>query len=75
MYKILNWLFGWDYVFWKNVWTWGISRVNTSKAGMLWYWTDDLLDKEATELFDPTEVIWLTCHPSKYFKLENKTDE
>jgi hypothetical protein len=67
MYRIFNWLFGWDYVLWNSDWTSGISRVNVSKDGRLWYWTEMPLVYEAKELYNPAKVMWLTCHPTKYF--------
>ena len=66
MYRILNKLFGWDYVYWTNSWDHGIARIHTTPDGMTWYWRYKI-----TSLIDvivqPSDVMWLTCKASKYF--------
>ena len=68
MYKILNKLFGWDYVFWKHhAGTHGISRIITLPDGNYYicrygYAYDDLNNQYELTL------TYLTCDPSKYIK-------
>lgn len=66
MIKLLNFLFGWDYILWKNFADSGVSRVHVLPDGKVYYWRYrlcsiiDLIQK-------PNDVLWLTCLPSKYF--------
>lgn len=66
MWRIFNWLFGWDYVYWQNSCDQGIARVRTSKNGDVYiyrYKMTGLIDK----IHSPSSVsIWLTCSPDKY---------
>lgn len=66
-YKLKHFLFGWDYIVWKNSADGGIARVHVDKTGRVWYWRYKI-----TRLIDyidsPSQVHWLTCHPSKYMK-------
>lgn len=65
--KVLNYLFGWDYVVWSNFADRGIARVCTDFEGRPFYWrykNTQLADKIETK----EQVIWLTCSPQKYFK-------
>jgi len=67
MYKLLNKLFGWDYIYWKNSADSGIARVHVDYIGTIFYWryrSTFILDK----ITKPEQVIWLTCSSSKYFK-------
>lgn len=69
MWVILNWLFGWDYVCWKNSAASGIAKVHTSPDGEVYYWrykSIALLDILPPELGQ--SVVWLTCKPEKYIK-------
>jgi hypothetical protein len=71
MYKLLNLLFGWDYIHWSNSAASGIARVIALPSGEIAYWryrnisVMDVIEK-------PTQVRWLTCPPTKYFPTENK---
>ena len=74
MYKILNKLFGWDYVFWGHIaaGTHGISRILKLPDGNYYicrhgYAYDDLNTQYELRL------TYLTCDPSKYAK--NKKDK
>lgn len=73
IYKLLHKLFGWDYVAWQNSASQGIARVHVSADGIVWYWR-----YKSTQLPDqilrPQQVLWLTCHPAKYFP-ENSADQ
>ena len=67
MYKILNKVFGWDYIYWKNTVDGGIARVLVDADGNLYYYrykSINLIDP----INKPYDVRWLTCLPSKYFK-------
>jgi len=67
MYKLWNFLFGWDYIYWWNSCDQGVARVHKALDNSIWYWrykVTFLQDKVKT----PSQVRWLTCHPSKYFK-------
>ncbi len=64
-YKILNFLFGWDYIQWQNSADTGVARVFRSKCGQTVYWRyykTKVLDKIKRK----EDVVWLTCKPSKY---------
>lgn len=66
-YKIKHYLFGWDYVYWHNSADQGIARVFQAMDGSVVYYR-----YRASQLLDtvtkPSQVVWLTCHPDKYFK-------
>lgn len=66
MYRLFNYLFGWDYIHWQNTADRGIARVHVDGSGKVFYWRYKI-----TSLVDvircPSEVLWLTCKPSKYF--------
>lgn len=67
MYKIFNKLFGFDYIYWENTADQGVARVFVTKDGNICYWryrSTRLLDK----ITNPSQVVWLTCSPTKYFK-------
>lgn len=66
-YKILNKLFGWDYVQWKNSADQGIARVHVDSLDRVYYWRYKIT-KVADIIQHKDSVLWLTCHPSKYFK-------
>lgn len=67
IYKLFNWMFGWDYVLWRNSCDGGISRIRQDRSGVAWYWR-----YRSTKVVDivtqPHQVLWLTCEPTKYFK-------
>lgn len=70
IYKLLNKFFGWDYIQWNNLVTQGVARVYTSKCGNVFYWRS----AARVELIKtPSQVLWLTCDRSKYFKKEKLT--
>lgn len=66
MYKILNYLFGWDYIFWRNSCDQGVARVRKAPDDKVYYYRYRI-----TSLIDvierSSEVIWLTCKSDKYF--------
>lgn len=66
MWRLWNYLFGWDYILWSNSADNGIARVIVFKDDTVGYWRYRI-----TSVFDsiddPKEVRWMTCKPSKYF--------
>ncbi|MCK4826119.1 hypothetical protein KA005_60805 [bacterium] len=64
-WRILNYLFGWDYITWSNNAAQGIARVRIDHNGNLFYWR-----YKNTKLADPinkaSDHLWLTCDPKKY---------
>jgi len=65
IYKILNKLFGWDFVYWKNIATEGISRVRTDYYGEPYYiWAIN----SRVRIITKSQVMWLTCKADKYLK-------
>ncbi len=69
MYKLWNFLFGWDYIQWRNTADTGIARVHTDYDGVIWHWRYKGV-KIIDRMKDPSKYIWLTCSSSKYFKGE-----
>lgn len=65
MYKIFNWLFGWDYIYWKNSCDQGITRVRKMPDGTVWFYRYRNINY-IDVINDPDEVLWLTCLPGKY---------
>lgn len=78
MWRVFNWLFGWDYIYWQNSCDSGVARVHKSPDNTVWFWrykTTHVMDTiniegKTSQRFPP--VIWLTCSKDKYFTLENK---
>ena len=69
MYKILNWLFGWDYIAWDyctlSVDDSGIARVYINPDGDVWYWKYKRLGHHNI-ITSKDDVLWLTCSSDKY---------
>jgi hypothetical protein len=66
MYKLLNLLFGWDYIAWYNPADSGIARVHVDGMHRVWYWRYKTT-RVADIIKAPERVIWLTCPSTKYF--------
>ena len=70
MYKIWNYLFGWDYILWKNCLYSGVSRLRILPNGdayFLTYGNTRLLNNITTGKGNGEVVAeWLTCDKSKY---------
>lgn len=66
IYKLLNKLFGWDYIGWSNSAADGVARVHVDGMRRVWYWQYKSI-KATNIIEDPAKVIWLTCSPNKYF--------
>ena len=65
MYKLLNLLFGWDYIYWDNFADRGIARVHIAGDGTVYYnryKIMGIIDKIKSK----DQVIWLTCTGEKY---------
>ncbi len=65
MYKLLNKLFGWDYIQWSNFADSGIARVQKDFNGKLYYFRYRSI-KVIDVIHDKDNFIWLTCEPIKY---------
>lgn len=63
MWRILNKLFGWDYVMGDRDHDVGSRRVRVDALGNPFYIRRFNLGRRISS---PDQVIWLTCHPSKY---------
>lgn len=66
MYKLNKFLFGWDYIQWENSCDSGIARVFKLPDGKIVFW-QYRIKRVMLEIKEPTQVNWLTCHPSKFF--------
>lgn len=67
LYKLLNKVFGWDYVAWANTADAGIARVHLDGEGKPYYWQYKLtkvIRQIPNDRHD--QVVWLTCSPDKY---------
>ena len=70
MWRLLHYLFGWDYIAWKEIGSEGISRVHHGHNGKPWYFRFTTLDV-VDEIEDPNQVVWLTCSSDKYMECQN----
>ena len=73
MYKILNFLFGWDYIKWSNYADEGIARIKTDADGVHYftlYWITGCTAtlEEYTTGRGERKILWLTCKSEKYLK-------
>ncbi len=71
IYKLLNKLFGWDYIAWHNSADDGVARVYKDYAGNAYYWRYKNT-KVTDTIIVPEQVLWLTCNPDKYLNSLNK---
>lgn len=65
MYKLLNFLFGWDYIYWSNMIDGGIARVHIAGDGTVYYYrykNINCIDR----ITKKDQVMWLTCTEDKY---------
>ena len=67
MYRLWNYLFGWDYIIWNNSADQGIARVKVLADGTLGYWRYKITNV-FDEIKETNQVKWLTCPPEKYIK-------
>ena len=68
-YKIFNFLFDWDYIYWKNSADKGIERVYKTNDNTVYYYRYKLTTV-IDIISDKSQVIWLTCMPEKYLTEE-----
>ena len=66
MYRLLNKLFGWDYVYEAAYHSRGIYRVFVFPDGTVGYWAYQTMTHRLVIIRKPDDVTWLTCKPSKY---------
>jgi hypothetical protein len=64
MWKILNKLFGWDYIAWRNSADNGVARVHVG-YGVVWFYRYRIT-KLVDKIKDKDQVTWLTCDFKKY---------
>jgi len=67
MWKLFNFLFGWDYIYWEDYDSSGIARIYDGFNGCPWFFQYKII-KVIKEIKRADEVIWLTCKSSKYLK-------
>lgn len=74
IWRLLNKIFGWDYIAWDNDLSQGIARIHRDKAGRIFYWKYKNINcAEYITSIDKTDVkMWLTCPPEKYLKRQSK---
>lgn len=65
MWRLWNKLFGWDYILWTNTATSDISRVHITPDSKVFYYLYSGF-KYNEVIRNKSQVIWLTCLPSKY---------
>lgn len=67
MYRLLNFLFGWDYIYWKNSVDQGIARVHIAGDGTVYYHRYKIVNfKVIDKIKSKDQVMWLTCKGDKY---------
>ena len=69
MYKLLNNLFGWDYLYWENSCSSGIARIHVTPDGNTWYYRykiTKLVDQLTQQHINSYNIMFLTCHKIKY---------
>ena len=66
IWRLMNLLFGWDYIAWSNSADQGIARVYADHSGKVFYWRYRITGV-VDVILEPNDYIWLTCLPSKYF--------
>ena len=62
IYKLLNFLFGWQYIAWRNSCDSGIARVHITSNGVVWYWRYKNINV-FERITHVDQVIWLTGSP------------
>jgi hypothetical protein len=77
MYRLLNKIFGWDYIYWQNSADSGVDRIHKTKDGTVFFWRygkylSKLDDKSLLNDKSFSKIVWLTCSKEKYIKSDNK---
>lgn len=67
IWRLCNFLFGWDYVAWSNCADEGVAKVYWDGETRPYYWRYRITSV-VDRIFKADQVIWLTCAPSKYLK-------
>ena len=66
IWKLMNKLFGYDYVYWRNTAAQGVSRVRTDFYDKPYYiWACGV----RVRIENKKEVMWLTCKADKYLEV------
>lgn len=71
MWRILNFLFGYDYIAWGNSCDNGIARVRVNEDGIVYYFRHKFTGV-INKIDRPCNVFWLTCKSDKYFKQKER---
>ena len=72
MYRILNKLFGWDYIYWKSEDYDGISKIVILPDKTIHFWARGYLINIDNKLVN---IKFLTCTPDKYINNMAKEDK
>lgn len=73
MWRLFNFLFGWDYVQLRSTVSAGIARVRVDHSGKAYYYRY-AVTRVIDVMTDPKDYIWLTCSPHKYFPADGLND-
>ena len=65
MWRLFNYLFGWDYIYWNNGISSGIARIHKDFNGGAWYYLYKVITVIG-RVRNANDVVWLTCEPDKY---------
>ena len=66
IWRLFNFIFGWDYVVWQNSADRGIARVQVDSSGKIYYWRYKNTNLADIIHSEKDVKLWLTCKPSKY---------
>lgn len=78
MWRVFNWLFGWDYIYWENSCDNGVARVHKSPDNTVWFWrykitrVIDIINIDGKTYPWLPPVVWLTCSKDKYLTVYQK---
>ncbi len=74
LYKFLNIIFGWDYIYYEMTDNYdkkrGVSKLIKTPDHRICYWANYKGQDTLFILKKGKDVIWLTCAPEKYFPEE-----
>ena len=65
LFRLWKFLFGWDYIQWKNSADSGVARVMADGNGKVFYFRYKST-KVVDVIKDKDQVLWLTCSPDRY---------
>lgn len=69
MWRLMNWLFKYDYIAWNNAYDNGTARVRVMPDGKVYYYQYKHIGYIKV-ITIKEQVLWLTCKPEKYLKEE-----